>query len=170
MNYTEKAKQIAVKIKNHIIGSKKWYLFGIVGIVMVLILSILLCKKTPVVQEIVPITPITEEISTPEQIPAPKKKIVTLSYTAMVKKYTGKRMQFNDQCQMSPAQVTFKSGTEIMLDNRSNTTRKIVVGGTTRTLTPYGFTTIVLTSSTFPKTLLVDCGIQQNSGTILIQK
>lgn len=94
-----------------------------------------------------------------------------LSYTQAVKLYKDRRIQFDNQCQVNPdAIVTYKNGTDIMIDNRSKTPRTIKIGPKSYTLSGYGFKIITVSSSKLPDRLLVDCGISQNVATIIVQK
>lgn len=94
---------------------------------------------------------------------------VTLSYANALIQYADRRIQINDACQATPTNMTFKTNTNIMIDNRSAQT-KVVKIGSTYTVKGYGFKIIKLTAATPPLTLLMDCGAQQNVATILIQK
>lgn len=93
----------------------------------------------------------------------------TLSYQQALVKYADARIQIDSTCQVSPNNVTYKNGTNIMLDNRSAVTRTIKLGST-YTIKPYGFKIVRLSSSTLPSTLLMDCDSSQNVATVLIQK
>ena len=97
-------------------------------------------------------------------------KSSSLSYTSAVGKYKDARIQFDIACQAVPTQATWKSGTEIMLDNRSPRDRVIKVGASIYNLKARGFKVIRLSSSTLPATMLVDCDQSQNVATILVQK
>lgn len=93
-----------------------------------------------------------------------------LSYSKALAKYGTNRIQFGDMCQATPANVTYKNGTAVMLDNRSSTARSINISGTVYRIAAYDYVVANMYSSSFPKTVLVDCGTQQNVATILIQK
>ena len=94
----------------------------------------------------------------------------TLSYQQALAKYGGNRIQFTDTCQASPAALSVKNGTGIMLDNRSKTARTVSVGTVKYYMAGYGFRIIAPTSSTLPKDLLIDCGTSQNVAKISLQK
>lgn len=91
------------------------------------------------------------------------------SYTQLVKEYEGRRIQFDERCQATPKDPTFKNGTSILLDNRSASPRTVAVGGTEHYLIAYGYKIITLSSSNLPKELLVSCGSSGNVGKILLQ-
>lgn len=93
----------------------------------------------------------------------------TKSYTEFVKEYEGRRIQFDERCQVTPQNPTYKNGTSIMLDNRSASARTFMVGGTRYDLVAYGYRVITLSSSSLPKELAVSCGSSGNVGKILLQ-
>ena len=90
-------------------------------------------------------------------------------YTQVVEQYVGRRIQFDERCQAIPNNMTFKVGTEIMLDNRSGDARIIKVGTTAYSLSGYGYKIIAPSSTTLPKTLYVSCAAAINVGQILLQ-
>ena len=94
----------------------------------------------------------------------------TQTYTNIVKQYEGKRIQFDIGCQANPKQVTFKTGTKVMFDNRSGDARVITVGGVQYNFSGYGYKILTLSSPTLPKTILLSCGAAVNVGTILLQR
>ena len=92
-----------------------------------------------------------------------------LSYQNALAKYKDVRIQLNANCQADPTQMTFKNGTEIMMDNRSPKDRTVKVGSIYN-IKAWGFKIVKLSSATLPATWLVDCDKSQNVATILIQK
>ncbi len=98
---------------------------------------------------------------------------VTMSYQKALENYKDNlRIQLSGTsfCQASPNNVMYKSGTSIMIDNRSAQTRNIKIGSASYTIEGYGFKIVKLSSATLPTTLLMDCGTQQNIAKILLQK
>ncbi len=95
--------------------------------------------------------------------------VSTKSYTELVKEYEGRRIQFDERCQVTPQNPTYKNGTSILLDNRSASARSVMVGGTKYDLVAYGYRIITLSSSSLPKELAVSCGSSGNVGTVLLQ-
>ena len=91
------------------------------------------------------------------------------NYTQLVKEYEGKRIQFDERCQVTPQNPTYKNGTSIMIDNRSSSPRSVMVGGTKYDLVAYGYRVVTLSSSSLPKELAVSCGSSGNVGKILLQ-
>jgi hypothetical protein len=91
------------------------------------------------------------------------------SYSDTVKEYEGRRIQFDERCQVVPQSPTYKNGTSIMLDNRSASARSVMVGGTKYDLTAYGYKIVTLSSLSLPKELAVSCGSSGNVGKILLQ-
>lgn len=94
---------------------------------------------------------------------------VTISYANALIKYKDARIQLNAACQTIPNNMTFKNGTNIMIDNRAPVALTVKVGSVF-TIKAYGFKIVKLSSATLPATWLVDCGTSQNVATILIQK
>ncbi len=94
---------------------------------------------------------------------------VAMTYQQALTKYKDTRIQFDATCQATPNNMTFKNGTAIMLDNRASVARNININGPV-SIKAYGFKIVTLSSSTLPKTILVDCGTGQNVATILLQK
>ena len=91
------------------------------------------------------------------------------SYSDLVKEYSGRLIQFDQRCQSFPNNVTYKNGTSILLDNRSDLARDITIGGTKYSLAGYGYQVVTLSSSSLPKEMGVSCGSQGNVGKILLQ-
>ena len=91
------------------------------------------------------------------------------SYSDAVKEYEGRRIQFDERCQVVPQNPTYKNGTSIMLDNRSASARSVMVGGTKYDLSVYGYRIVTLSSPNLPKELAVSCGSSGNVGKILLQ-
>lgn len=91
------------------------------------------------------------------------------NYTALVKEYEGRRIQFDERCQITPQSPTYKNGTSIMLDNRSASVRTVMVGATKYDLVAYGYRVVTLSSSSLPKELAVSCGSSGNVGKVLLQ-
>lgn len=93
-----------------------------------------------------------------------------LSYNDALKKYGSNRIQFDTSCQAVPNNVTYKSGTQVMFDNRANVKRTIVFNGKKYTITAYGYTVVSMVASKYPATAFIDCDSSQNIATVLIQK
>ena len=92
-----------------------------------------------------------------------------ISYQNALAQFKDARIQLDNNCQATPNRMTFKNGSNIMIDNRSDKARTVKVGSTF-TIDPWGFKIVRLVSSTLPATWYVDCGNSQNVATILIQK
>jgi len=120
-----------------------------------------------------------EESNTPipaTNTPTPKTAIKTptsvpgaANYTQLITEYEGKRLQFDDQCKMTPVSPSFKNGTKIMLDNRSKSPRTITLNDQKYSLMGYGYQLVILSSKTLPQTINIDCDSQVNTGQILLQ-
>lgn len=94
------------------------------------------------------------------------------SYADAVKKYEGKRIQFDMYCQAIPTSLVFKNGVTVMLDNRSGDARTVKIGGVSYSLAGYGWKLVTLSvaSSKLPATLAIDCGSARNVSKVLLQK
>ena len=95
----------------------------------------------------------------------------TLSYASALVKYAKTRFQFDETCQASPTAETFKSGVNVMLDNRSANALSLHLGTIgTFSVKPWGFKIVRLTGTPLPATILVDCNTSQNVASITLQK
>ena len=89
-------------------------------------------------------------------------------YADLVLKYEDRTLQFNESCQASKeSTVGFKQGTDVLLDNRSDSSAKIVIGSRTFNLKAYGYKVIDLGSV---GTYKIDCNENQNVLTLTVQK
>lgn len=91
------------------------------------------------------------------------------NYSQLVNEYEGRRIQFDESCQINPNTVTFKKGTTVMFDNRSNTTKTLIIAGQTQVFPPYGYKLLTLNSQMVPITLTISCDNRPNIGSILLQ-
>jgi hypothetical protein len=91
------------------------------------------------------------------------------SYSQLVAQYGSNRIQFNQDCQASPSSMVLKSGTSILLDNRSNKTQVISLNGASYSLVPYGYRVVSVSNASLPKTIGVSCNSLVNTGTINLQ-
>lgn len=120
-------------------------------------------------------SPTATPTSSPGAKAAPPKSGVKVSptpsrpYGDLVKEYEGRRIQFDQRCQAVPSNVTYKSGTSIMLDNRSGDARNIKVGNDVHLLSGYGYKIVTLSGTPLPKEVLLSCGSAGNVGKILLQ-
>lgn len=157
-------------------NKKTWFI--VAGVVVIAILAVVFYKQrqpkddvqtTPAsnTQPVVNAAPAdnANQNSAPSNSAAKK-----LSYTDAVAKYGSNRIQFDATCQAHPNAMVVKNGTVLMLDNRSQTSQKIVFNGKTYTISALDYTTVTASSTTFPKEVLVDCGTSQNVARITIQK
>ena len=93
----------------------------------------------------------------------------TLSYAEAVALFGSRRIQFDTNCTMDPSPITFKSGTSVMLDNRSELARPIFLDGIEYRIPAFGFKILTLKSRILPRTVSVDCGEGKNNGQIILQ-
>ena len=91
------------------------------------------------------------------------------NYSELVKQYEGRRIQFDERCQMNPTEATFKNGTVVMFDNRSPQAKTIRVGNQTYSLPAYGYRLLTMNSQNLPLSLQVGCDNVPNVGRILLQ-
>lgn len=108
--------------------------------------------------------PVGKKSTVPAFVPASTK-----SYSEFVKEYEGRRIQFDERCQVIPQNPTYKNGTSILLDNRSASVRTVMVGGMKYDLVAYGYRVVTLSSPSLPKELSLSCGSAGNVGVILLQ-
>lgn len=97
-------------------------------------------------------------------VPTPPKP-----YGDLVKEYEGRRIQFDQRCQVVPNSPTYKNGSSVMLDNRSSGPVTVKVGNTPYSLIGYGYQIINLSSTSLPKELTISCGSAGDVGKILLQ-
>lgn len=93
-----------------------------------------------------------------------------ISYTEAFMKYNnGRLIQFAENCQSHPNRMVIATGSELMLDNRSENKEVISLGDAKYTLDPYGFKIIKLNPDQIPTTYLIDCAISQNVNTLIVE-
>lgn len=98
----------------------------------------------------------------------------SLSYGEALKTYGDKRIQFsinyNNACVAIPISSAFKSGTKIMLDNRSGKNLSIALDGVVSNIKAYGFKIITLSSKyALPHTIKIDCNGGRSVSQIVLQ-
>ena len=91
------------------------------------------------------------------------------NYSELVNQYAGRRVEFDEGCQMRPADVTFKNGTIVMFDNRSPQAKTIKIGNQSYNLPAYGYRFLTMNSQTVPLPLKVGCDNVPDVGRILLQ-
>jgi hypothetical protein len=89
------------------------------------------------------------------------------TYANLMLKYKGRMVQFNKECAVVSNKVTFKQGTDILLDNRDDTAAKIVIGSRTFNLPAYGYKVIDLPTI---GSYQLDCNKRLNVVTVSVQK
>ncbi len=151
-------------------SSKAWV--WIIVVIVIVVGAILLFKNkgTTTTDTTPPV--VTEEPASTEDTSGGSPNIVSgsnMAYGDAVKAYGDNRIQLDKTCQAHPNNVTFKTGTSIMIDNRSPQTTKVRLGDTF-TIKPYGFKIVKLAGTTLPVTYYIDCGTSQNVATVLVQK
>lgn len=151
-------------------------------IVLIIIIGLAMSKKnkemveegtqTPVENTVVPGDTTPNPTVTPTPGIDPEKEGTSVgsgagTYANLMLKYKGRMVQFNKECAVITNKVTFKQGTDILLDNRDNTPVKIVIGSRTFNLPGYGYKVIDLpTIGSFQ----LDCNKRLNVVTVSVQK
>ena len=118
-----------------------------------------------------PDLPVLASNLTPAKISATKKETIKAPYDEIVASYinSGRRLQFDEKCQALPILNTFKAGTVIMVDNRSDKNRTIRIGTASYKISAYSYELVKLSAPKLPTTYLIDCDSQQNPATIIVQ-
>lgn len=114
---------------------------------------------------------------TPSLSPVPGKKTVPAAgqtYDQVLAAYADKRIQFNEKCQGIPGQMVLKTGTKIMLDNRSKYAQTINLDGTKVVLPAYSWQVVTITTKNqLPYNFGIDCksegGTTENGAMINLQ-
>lgn len=161
---------------NKLTGKYLWILVGVVVVVGVYLTRMRGDWTSQVSQYvgIVTASPSPSSVAGATVKPVAKKSVATppvsaKSYGDAVKEYEGRRIQFDERCQVTPQNPTYKNGTIVMLDNRSASAKTVMVGGTKYDLGAYGYRIVTLSSPSLPKELTVSCGSSGNVGKILLQ-
>lgn len=110
-------------------------------------------------------TPPKTSTKTPAKPPAKP----ALTYEEAIKKYAGWRIQFDAACQPSITSMTLKTGSAIMLDNRSAAKQTITIGAKKYTVNFFNFLIVSVTASPLPQTLSVACNGRYNVARINVQ-
>ncbi|MDO8560158.1 MAG: hypothetical protein Q7S23_03975 [bacterium] len=94
---------------------------------------------------------------------------VATTYDEALEQYGDWRIQLNDDCQARPPRMTVKSGTSVMLDNRSDDPQTVITNGTSYQIAPYYYRIITVRSGASPHTVYLDCGQGKNVALITAQ-
>ena len=152
---------------NFLQGKINWKYILIILAVAIVLGTLMLWK----IQELDYFYQLVSPAPTSEQTSPDATTGTTLSYTKAVNLYADRRIQFDNNCVVTPNYITFKKGTAIMLDNRAPKDVSVSLDSTKYSLKAYGFKIITLTTTaTLPHTIMVDCGSGQNNGRILLQQ
>lgn len=90
-----------------------------------------------------------------------------MSYSQLVQQYGTNRIQIDQNCQIQPESVVFKTGTSILLDNRTNQSKQITMDGKTYNLGSYGYQVVTLSGT--PHNIGITCNNLPNAGTIQLE-
>ncbi len=154
---------------------------GVLVVAAIIILALVMTNKKKDTDDMI-VPPITDTSTVPDTTTPPTTKPTTGidperegtsvgsgagTYANLMLKYKGKMVQFNKECAVVTNKVTFKQGTDILLDNRDDTAAKIVIGSRTFNLPAYGYKVIDLpTIGSFQ----LDCNKRLNVVTVSVQK
>jgi hypothetical protein len=159
-------------------NSGTYITIGIVVVVLIVV-GLLLSNKKSSTDDMVTPTPVdttTPDTTTPAPTPKPtgidpeREGISTSNagiYANLMLKYKGRMVQFNKECAVITNKVTFKQGTDILLDNRDDAAVKIVIGSRTFNLPAYGYKVIDLPTI---GSYQLDCNKRFNVVTVTVQK
>lgn len=167
-----KLQEIKTKLLNKVDSKIAWAIFGVLAVILIVVVLVCNTKTNKISQDVLDSETADKTTESKEDTVKPittTKPVFKMSYANALNTYKDRRIQLDEKCQASPTNMTFKNGTTIMIDNRSNTARKLNVNGA-YTVGAYDYITVKLTSNTLPKTILIDCGTSQNVATILLQK
>jgi hypothetical protein len=114
---------------------------------------------------------------TPSSGYVPGKKTASttgLTYDQTLAAYADRRIQFNEKCQGIPGQMVLKTGTKIMLDNRSKYAQTINLDGAKVILPAYSWQIVTITTkNNLPYNYGIDCksegGSTENGAMINLQ-
>ncbi len=114
---------------------------------------------------------------TPSSSYVPGKKTVPAAgqtYDQTLAAYADRRVQFNEKCQGIPGQMVLKTGTKIMLDNRSKYAQTMNLDGTKVVLPAYSWQIVTITTkNNLPYNYGIDCksegGTTENGAVINLQ-
>ena len=114
---------------------------------------------------------------TPSSGYVPGKKTTSTTgqtYDQTLAAYADRRIQFNEKCQGIPGQIVLKTGTKIMLDNRSKYVQTINLDGTKVVLPAYSWQIVTITTKNqLPYNYGIDCksdgGSTENGAMINLQ-
>lgn len=155
---------------------------AVIVFIVVLIIVALLSRESANAPAPVSETPSNEiatstPTSTPQAKPTAKSKTPSstqidqaAAYASALKKYAGNYIQFNSSCQAIPANVTFKNGTAVMFDNRSDKQITISLDDNKFVIKAFDYLAMKVTSKVLPKTISLSCNSSYNVGQILIQQ
>lgn len=170
-------KELCEKARAWVTVNKKAVMIGggIVGAIVLISLGVFFfrSKPAPALEVIVAPEPVVEPVVTKPVRRATRvsaKAAPRLSYTEAVRVYGGRRIQFSEICAATPMVSTYKTGTTLMLDNRSNKVRTFKVRDTVYTVPAYDYALAKVESTTTPEKVLIDCDASQNVATVLVQK
>ncbi len=122
-------------------------------------------SATPTGESAAEPTPTPSQVVVRKPTPTPK-----LAYDAALRQFAGRRIQLDAECTAIPSQVTYKSGTYILLDNRGADAKSVLFNLKRYTIPAYDYIVVSVVADTYPAVTYMDCGQKQNVAQILIQK
>ncbi len=92
-----------------------------------------------------------------------------MDYKKALELYKGSYIELSlGTCKANPNNVTYKSGTDVMIDNRAPEERTIKLGNT-YSIKGYGFKIIKFSSTTLPIKFNMHCAGEENVGLVTLQ-
>lgn len=107
--------------------------------------------------------------ATPNGRSEPLRRANALTYDQALEQYGDWRIQLNENCQARPARLTVKTGTTVMLDNRSGASQMVSADGRTYVIAPYSFRLLTTGGANLPHTVYLHCGQGRNVALITAQ-
>lgn len=86
-----------------------------------------------------------------------------ISYEAVLRAFAGKTLQVNERCQLTPKTMTIEKGEQFLVDNKSDTHRRIHFGNRMYTIKPYDFAIAIIPKS---GTIYVQCNNEEKVAVI----
>lgn len=88
------------------------------------------------------------------------------AYIKAIQAYEGRRIQFDQNCRVSPPLMVLKNPADVMFDNNSDTNKNFFLDGQPFSLASSSYRVLHLKVANVPSTVVVDCGTDKNVGKI----
>jgi len=150
-------------------NAKGWWIAIAVIVVVIIVAMVAGNGEGNPLASVSPSVSGSESVS-PSASPVASATAKPLTYGEALKKYASTRIQLDTICQATPNYMVVKTGTTIMLDNRSAEARVVALDTAKYNLLKYGFRLVTLRPTKLPYTFTIDCGASQNVGRILVER